>query len=170
MSNPRIYIACLAAYNNGHLHGDWIDADKGVEYIQEGIKLILDTSPIKDSEEWAIHDFENFGSLQISEYESIEKVAEYATFAAEFGELGMEVLANFNGDMDYAKEALEDHYWGEHSDQEEFAYYLTHEVNATEIPKNLEYYIDYKMMARDLFCGDFYFIELQGNIHVFTSH
>lgn len=24
---PRIYVACLAAYNNGHLHGRWIDAD-----------------------------------------------------------------------------------------------------------------------------------------------
>ena len=23
---PRIYVACLAAYNNGHLHGAWIDA------------------------------------------------------------------------------------------------------------------------------------------------
>ncbi|MDO7837100.1 antirestriction protein ArdA [Sphingobium sp. HBC34] len=23
---PRIYVACLAAYNNGILHGTWIDA------------------------------------------------------------------------------------------------------------------------------------------------
>ena len=23
---PRIYVACLAAYNNGRLHGRWIDA------------------------------------------------------------------------------------------------------------------------------------------------
>ncbi|MEH6810874.1 MAG: antirestriction protein ArdA, partial [Hyphomonas oceanitis] len=22
----RIYVACLAAYNNGHLHGAWIEA------------------------------------------------------------------------------------------------------------------------------------------------
>ena len=27
-SNPRIYVACLAAYNNGYLHGAWIDADQ----------------------------------------------------------------------------------------------------------------------------------------------
>lgn len=25
---PRIYVACLAAYNNGSLHGRWIDADQ----------------------------------------------------------------------------------------------------------------------------------------------
>jgi Antirestriction protein (ArdA) len=25
----RIYVACLAAYNNGYLHGKWIDATRG---------------------------------------------------------------------------------------------------------------------------------------------
>ncbi|WP_426033321.1 antirestriction protein ArdA, partial [Caulobacter sp. DWP3-1-3b2] len=24
---PRIYVACLAAYNNGWLHGVWIDVE-----------------------------------------------------------------------------------------------------------------------------------------------
>ena len=33
MSTPRIYVACLAAYNNGRLHGRWIDADQSVEDI-----------------------------------------------------------------------------------------------------------------------------------------
>ena len=28
-TKPRIYVACLAAYNNGILHGVWIDADGG---------------------------------------------------------------------------------------------------------------------------------------------
>ena len=26
LDTPRIYVACLAAYNNGRLHGRWIDA------------------------------------------------------------------------------------------------------------------------------------------------
>ncbi len=24
---PQVWIGCLAAYNNGELHGDWVDAD-----------------------------------------------------------------------------------------------------------------------------------------------
>jgi antirestriction protein len=28
-TEPRIYVACLAAYNNGNLHGAWIDATQG---------------------------------------------------------------------------------------------------------------------------------------------
>ena len=30
-TQPRVYIACLAAYNNGILHGKWLDADDGID-------------------------------------------------------------------------------------------------------------------------------------------
>jgi Antirestriction protein (ArdA) len=36
--SPRIYVACLAAYNSGRLHGAWIDADQPVEDIYDEIK------------------------------------------------------------------------------------------------------------------------------------
>ena len=32
---PRIYVACLAAYNNGCLHGRWIDATTPDEIRRE---------------------------------------------------------------------------------------------------------------------------------------
>ena len=31
--SPRIYVACLAAYNAGRLHGRWIDANQSAEDI-----------------------------------------------------------------------------------------------------------------------------------------
>ncbi len=55
---PRIYVACLAAYNNGQLHGRWIKADQDVEPIQSEIADMLAISPIPHAEEYAIHDFE----------------------------------------------------------------------------------------------------------------
>ena len=48
---PRIYVACLAAYNNGILHGEWIDADQGVEHISEQAAAMLKASPIEDAED-----------------------------------------------------------------------------------------------------------------------
>ena len=42
---PRIYAACLASYNNGALHGVWIDADQDPESITEKIRLMLRESP-----------------------------------------------------------------------------------------------------------------------------
>lgn len=57
---PRIYVACLASYNAGILHGRWIDATDA-EVIHEGIEDMLSESQEPIPEEWAIHDYEGFG-------------------------------------------------------------------------------------------------------------
>jgi len=66
-SNPRIYVACLAAYNKGYLHGVWIDADQDADQIRGEIAAMLACSPVEDAEEYAIHDYEGFESVSISE-------------------------------------------------------------------------------------------------------
>lgn len=46
MSDLRIYVACLASYNNGVLHGAWIDVDgKDEGDIQEEVAAMLRASP-----------------------------------------------------------------------------------------------------------------------------
>lgn len=49
---PRIYAACLAAYNNGILHGEWIEAQDAWS-MWEATRDMLAKSPIPDAEEWA---------------------------------------------------------------------------------------------------------------------
>ena len=56
----RIYVAGLAAYNAGHLHGVWIDATLELDDIQGQVDAMLAASPVEDAEEYAIHDFEGF--------------------------------------------------------------------------------------------------------------
>jgi len=41
----RIYVADLAAYNNGKLHGVWINACDDLEDIQEQVNKMLAKSP-----------------------------------------------------------------------------------------------------------------------------
>ena len=74
-NNPRIYVACLAAYNNGYLHGAWIDADQDADEIRDEIAAMLARSPIKGAEDYAIHDYEGFEGVIIKEYAGIESVA-----------------------------------------------------------------------------------------------
>jgi hypothetical protein len=45
---PRIYVACLAAYNNGKLHGRWIDAAQGIDLIWAEVQAMLQESPEPD--------------------------------------------------------------------------------------------------------------------------
>lgn len=44
-TEQRIYVACLASYNNGILHGEWIDATSDSDEMQEEVNRILRTSP-----------------------------------------------------------------------------------------------------------------------------
>ena len=84
----RIYVADLAAYNNGFFHGVWIDATLSLDEIQEQIDSLLESFPVDNSEECAIHDYEGFGSYRVSEYEGLESVHEIACFLEEHGEDG----------------------------------------------------------------------------------
>lgn len=103
----RIFVSCLAAYNNGDLHGAWIDAEQQAEDIQHDIKQMLIDSPVSDkeccdpdcahvgppdedgecpecgmayhlAEEWMIHDHEGFLGIEISPHEDIETIAALA--------------------------------------------------------------------------------------------
>lgn len=38
---PRIYVACLASYNNGVLYGEWIDATTDIDTMQAQVNRIL---------------------------------------------------------------------------------------------------------------------------------
>lgn len=63
----RIYVACLAAYNNSKLHGVWIDSTDDIDDIQDQINEMLESSPEENAEQWVIHDYERYGSYRLSE-------------------------------------------------------------------------------------------------------
>ncbi|MDP3269183.1 MAG: antirestriction protein ArdA, partial [Legionella sp.] len=95
MDKPKIYVACLASYNNGILYGEWIDATQSESEVIADIQTMLASSPIENAEEFAIHDFEGFGNLRLDEYESISTVVAYAEFIVEHDELGQALLADY---------------------------------------------------------------------------
>jgi antirestriction protein len=166
----RIYVADLAAYNNGKLHGVWIDATADLDEIWKAVNAMLKASPEGFAEEWAIHDYEGFGSYRLSEYEGFERVHAIARFIEEFPAIGVELLSHFGGDLDDARKAAEENYAGLYTSLADYAEELTD--NTAEIPQNLAYYIDYERMGRDMeLSGDIFTIETaHDEVHVFWSH
>ena len=158
LDNPRIYVACLAAYNNGRLHGRWIDATDPHD-VWDHVSAMLAASPEPDAEEWAIHDYDNFHGCCISEYAGFDTVCEFAAFLEERGELGAKLYEAFSEDLEQARAAFED-YAGEFKSAADFAEQL-HEDTGTEIPESLRYYIDWQALARDM--------ALNGEIMVFQT-
>ena len=168
-SDPiRIYVACLAAYNNGHLHGEWINVTDEAS-IWEAVQTMLFASPIEeDAEEWAIHDYEGFEGAEVGEYYSFENVVELADYIRERGALGAQVLNYYGGNIEDAKARFED-YAGEYDSLETYAEELTEQSGET-IPERLEPYIDYKAMAHDYEqSSDFLTFEVGGSVHIFWA-
>ncbi|GAA4104817.1 antirestriction protein ArdA [Streptomyces hundungensis] len=99
----QIYAACLAAYNNGILHGEWIDATQDPDSIGHEIQLMLERSPIPGAEEFAIHDYDGFGGLDLGEYESL---ADLHAIALALDDFPTVVVAHFHGQVD-AEDLLE---------------------------------------------------------------
>ena len=171
---PRIYVACLASYNNGKLHGRWIDADQDAGDIRTEIGAMLNDSPEPDAEEWAIHDFEHFGNLRLSEWEDIEQVTELAKLIAEHGSVLAGLVDHVGGFqyLEHARQLMEDGYAGAHDSLEDFAYELLEDTGQLEsIPENLRPYPDYEKFARDLeLGGDVFTIDDDNDkVHVFWN-
>ena len=155
----RIYVASLADYNAGRLHGAWIDATQDADDMQEEVNKMLAESKEPIAEEWAIHDYEGFQGLKLGEWESFDKVSEWATAIAEHGE-AYALWADESGASEV--EQFNDAYRGHWDTMADFA----EEWYEESVPAKDGYlmqFIDWERVGREMEHGDFYSI----NGHVF---
>lgn len=174
---PRIYVASLADYNAGRLHGCWMDAARPATELQEdiGIMLALSNEPV--AEEWAIHDFAGFRGAKIDEFEDLEVVSKLATGVAEVGSAYAAWASIAGKDVD-SLNRFEDAYLGTWESVEEYAKELVGSFGLDEelkrIPEWLQRYVmfDIRGFARDLqLGGDITAIEdrRERRVHIFDG-
>lgn len=143
----RIYVRCLAAYNNSILHGKWIDTSTDVDEMKEEIEALLRTSPIKGAEEWAIHDYEAFPDF--GEYPSLKKIAHFEDFIEENKHIIREDLIAIyqddpnNVNMDNLAGIFEE--FSDYSNERADELLAQH-----KIPDEVRRYFDYEAYERDL--------------------
>lgn len=168
-TEPKIYVADLAADTSGKLHGVWVNALVELDDMMDSINTMLATSPERHTEEYAIHDFEGFEECSLSEYQSIESVRDIAIFLDEYPDIGGELLSHFNNDIKQAQRAAVEQYQGCYDSLADYAQVMTED--STSIPSHLNYYIDYERMARDMeMNGDFFIIVHSQKTHVFLAN
>jgi len=160
---PAIYVASLADYNNGRLHGTWVDAARTPEEIYADVNAMLASSRQPDAEEWAIHDYEQFGRWRVGEHDTIENVSQIAKGIAEHGYAYAAWADVFDGeaasfDIASFQEAYLGHYDSVTDYVEQLADDLGYEQELDTLPEHLRPYtrIDYAAIARDM--------ELSGDI------
>lgn len=172
---PRIYVASLADYNAGRLLGRWIDANQPIKAIREQVAEMLAESTELVAEEWAIHDYENFGTLRLSEYEDLDHVARLAELMEEHGPLFAELVGHFGdaSNIDEARRYMEEAYRGAYDNLAEFAQDLVEDCYADVLkvlPDFIRYHIDYESVALDMeLAGDIFTVSCDGKLHVFDT-
>jgi antirestriction protein len=176
-TQPRIYVASLADYNEGRLHGEWIDAAQDEEELERCVKEMLARSPSPGAEEWAIHDYEGFGLLRLDEFESLASVAKVASGIAEHGPAFAAWAAHVGADSE-AIDEFEDAYMGEWESAVAFAEEMLDDMGHIEeimrgVPAHLAAYvqIDYEGFVGDLVRnGELATLEKpDGGIYVFRN-
>lgn len=174
---PRIYVASLSDYNAGRLHGAWLDANQEPEELSDQIRGMLERSREECAEEWAIHDYEAFTGIQLSEYESLTTVSRLAAGLLEHGP-AFGAFAAWRGLDEANSETFEQHYRGHWDSAEAYADDLMRDLGAEEfieaIPPWIRPYLqlDVASYARDLALnGDIYVSEEspEGGVHVFDT-
>jgi antirestriction protein len=179
---PRIYVASLSDYNAGILHGTWLTVDTDADELQQRIDAMLAGSPTTKrygdiAEEWAIHDYEGWGPLHLSEFEPLERLT---TLASGIGQHGPAFAAwvDYTGSTDdNLIEQFEDHYQGEFDSLVDYGEQLLDDsgVNLEGIelePESFRQYlrIDVEAFVHDLLAGGVMFtIEGDRGIYVFAN-
>ena len=150
-TQPRIYAACLASYNNGILHGAWIDADQDADDILHDISEMLECSPMPGAEEWAVHDVDRLPDM--GEFPDIDRVAMIAQGIEDHGEAFRAYVEMVGPDW-VSVEAFQDRYIGEYQTQAEFAEQWLEAVgDLASVPEHLQAFIDFDAYGRDMILG-----------------
>jgi antirestriction protein len=174
----RIYVASLADYNTGVLHGTWLEVtDEST--MRDEIETMLAESPTAKAEgcpaeEWAIHDFEGFGEVRLSEYEDLDWIVTLAEGAEEHGEAFLAWVAHeprhnrevsdfqeaFLGQWPSLAEYVED-FWEQCGDAPKAP------SGSWWHPAN---YVNWERMANDLeLSGDVLVLEASSGVFVFSN-
>ncbi|MBC1645830.1 antirestriction protein ArdA [Listeria welshimeri] len=156
----QVYIANLGKYNEGELVGAWFTPPIDFEDMKERIGLN------DEYEEYAIHDYE--APFDIGEYTSIDEINRLYEMVEEIeGSPIYDELKEIQGMWFNSLEELLENKdniicYSDCDSMEDLARYYVEETKSLgEIPSNLQNYIDYQALGRDM--------EIEGNFLV-TSH
>lgn len=163
----RIYVACLASYTAGTLHGVWIDCDGlDADDLGEAVQAMLADSKQPNAEEFAIHDFEGYPG--IGEYTSLTEVAAISEALEEHGDAFLAASENFVGPSAVVSALgyLEENYRGVWDSLEDYAQEQAQDCGDMEnVPDWLKYHIDWEGVVRDR--SGLVGFRVNGGLHVF---
>lgn len=152
---PRIWLASLADYTAGILHGEWVDATQDPDELEAAVQRLLASSKVPDAEEYAIFDYDDFAGFHVGESELLDIVSTVAKGIAEYG-APYAAYAEIHEADPAMLAAFSDSYVGTYDSPEQWAEELLGDEGilqllADTVPEDVRPYVhlDYEAWARD---------------------
>lgn len=174
----KLFIVCLACYNENRKTGEWFDvsdfSDSGE--LQTAIDESTDVCSRKhlNHEEIAIHDMEN-APKNMGVYTGLDTIFEYLDVMNEIGNEGAAcALAEYLGFEDFLEYGTEYTYHGEHKPGD-YMYDLLCETESSDTVnfiKRNSHHIDFESMESELEQDGYLFLDSStyGKHHVFSPN
>jgi len=146
---PYVWVGCLASYNEGTLHGEWIEIPTHEEALRDQIQRVIETSNAEYAEEYFFADYENCPE-SFGEYENIKTLVDFAIAVDEHGLDKVNAFLQFASMADI--ENIDDCFQGEWSSWDDFVYEQAELLmgQAGIDDSILTSYFDYEKWSRDL--------------------
>lgn len=155
-TTPRVWIACLACYNDGRLVGDWFPAEIADAVTLDEIHAHYGGARMDCEEVWC---FDTDG-LPISREMSPAEAAEWGRLLADVDEWQRDALAAWVASGDYVAEGrgdlpslpdFEERYAGEWASFREYAENLADDIGLLSgVADEIAAYFDWSAWTRDL--------------------
>lgn len=187
-SERRIFAGCLSAYNNGVIHGDWLDLSdyNDIDELKDKVNEILKSSPFP-GDEYDIQDCEGFEYLLKEEcYPSLSKAwAIHKTLLrVEREGIDTDLFLSFVDSTGYSNlveeedncllSKFQDSYRGCFDSLEDYGENFANDCGyLSEIENSILLdYIDFERLANDMVLnGDIFTIETgYRQVHVFSNY
>ena len=128
--------------------GEWLEPSSDEDELQEQIDAIVAKAKkrLPDAEEWMVSDYDEFPNL--GEYPGVAALAKVAGLLEDHDAEIVQAAFEESHDADDAAKMLKDGY-AVYDSEEEYGQLLVDDLSQDNI-KNIEWYIDMDMLARDL--------------------
>lgn len=167
---PRVYVACLACYNAGKLHGEWLDADDGLsDAVADHFGADEDGKLACGGEELQVHDSEGFEPLNIGEC-GVDEAEEIGAALREHGTPLALVMDWLDCDARDAIRKIRDGiHLGTFKSLADYAEDRSEQMG-DDIPQHIRFYVDWERYAEDCETnGEFYSVEHGGEFYIFDT-
>jgi hypothetical protein len=156
---PRVWIGTKKAYEEGYLHGNWMEADTSPLDFDIEVNSLINTSPVENDNEYVIGATDGLYDIHVPTDTGLETVRRLTHAIRQHGE-PLVVWVKRGGDIATALESFDGSFLGVFDDPFTISRHILREMGVIDSindamerhPEQLRdyIYIDYKQLIEDL--------------------